>query len=497
MSLKKLAHTLTRKKIHIAPLAVFRMFFGAVMLASVIRFVSKNWVHELYVKPHFHFDYYGFEWVQAFGATGMYLLFALMGASAFGIMLGWFYRLTSLVFFVTFTYVELIDPTYYLNHYYFISLVAFLMMLLPAHRYFSLDVWQKPSLKLEQVPAWTINIVRLQLGLVYFHAGAAKLNSDWLFRAMPMKIWLQAHTHWALLGSLFQKTWVAYAASWFGALYDLSIPFLISIKRTRWLAYSAVVFFHLMTAMLFPIGMFPYIMIGATLIFFPASFHLALINKLSAIGNWMGNKFKVKHLAQNKLAVDNWQLANNVFQKIANYQLFIAHLFRRPVSFFKNHSKQLKAATLILFLLTQLAMPWRYLLYPGNLFWTEEGYRFSWRVMLIQKDGTIFFNVKDQSTGNSMEVSNSLYLTPYQEKMMATQPDLILQFAHFLEKEFEAKGIENPRITTESYVALNGRGSKLFIDSTVNLAEKVRGFQHKDWILPFNRQQSQPLKAMN
>lgn len=125
---------------HLAPLAVFRMVFGFMMLAAVIRFWSYGWIESLYVKPQYYFPYLGFEWIKPLGDPGMYVAFAIMGMAALLVAVGLFYRVSILVFFLTFSYVELIDKTPYLNHYYFICLVSFLLVFLPAHRFFSLDV---------------------------------------------------------------------------------------------------------------------------------------------------------------------------------------------------------------------------------------------------------------------------------------------------------------------------------------------------------------------
>jgi hypothetical protein len=139
------------------------------------------------------------------------------------------------------------------------------------------------------------------------------------------------------------------------------------------------------------------------------------------------------------------------------------------------------------YFLFQVLFPFRFLLYPGNLLWTEEGYRFSWRVMLMEKGGTSFFFVKNGATGKKFEVNNSDFLTPYQERMMETQPDMILQYAHMLKEFYQRQGIDSPEVTAQCYVTLNGRRSRLFIDSSVNLAmEKETWFGHKPWILPFS-----------
>src|SRR5690606_41143594 len=122
------------------------------------------------------------------GPTVMYALFTVMLASALVIMLGWRYRLSALLFFLSFTYVELIDKTYYLNHYYFVSLMALLLCFVPAHRGFSLDVLRKPSLAAGKVPGWSILIIKLQLAIVYIYAGIAPLNPERLFDVMPLPI---------------------------------------------------------------------------------------------------------------------------------------------------------------------------------------------------------------------------------------------------------------------------------------------------------------------
>ena len=103
--------------------------------------------------------------------------------------------------------------------------------------------------------------------------------------------------------------------------------------------------------------------------------------------------------------------------------------------------------------------------------------------MLIEKAGTAFFYVTDPKTGKRGEVNNCDFLTPNQEKMMATQPDMILQYAHIIKDEVKSRGIKNPVINAEVYVTLNGSRSKLFIDPEVDLTTLQDNFKPKDWIL--------------
>ncbi len=442
------------QKVSIASLVTFRVLFGLMMLLSIIRFAAKGWIKTLYIDPVFYFTYQGFDWVQPLGNPGMHWLFAAMGLAAIGIMLGAFYRFSATLFFLTFTYVELIDKANYLNHYYFVSLVALLMIFLPAHTYFSIDVLRKPSIKKEKVAAWLRCIIPLQLAFVYFFAGLAKLHPEWLFEALPLKIWLPSRSDLPLIGSLLTQEWLAFAFSWFGAIYDLSIVFFLLYRKTRIWAYVAVVLFHVMTAILFQIGMFPYIMIISTLVFFPDKYHERVITFSSSL--WTKNK---------------------------KYESF------SPMTSTRNNKAILhgwKLKLIMVFFLIQILLPFRYLLYPGELFWTEQGYRFSWRVMLMEKAGYAIFHIKDNETGKEWEANNRDYLSPNQEKMMSTQPDMILQFAQFLASEYKSKGYKDISIFTECYVALNGRKSRLFIDPKIDLTQIKEGLGHKTWILPFS-----------
>ncbi|MGN6439941.1 MAG: HTTM domain-containing protein [Agriterribacter sp.] len=434
--------------VSIAPLVSFRISFGLLMFFSLLRFWWRGWITTVYVQPRFHFTYWGFEWVQPLGYTGMHLLFAVLIIAALFIALGFFYRIAIVVFFLGFTYVELIDVTTYLNHYYFISLVSFIMIWLPASRDYSLDMRRNPQLRRLQVSAWTIRILQFQMGIVYIFAGLAKINTAWLIHAEPMRTWLPAKSHLPLVGPFMYETWVAYLFSWFGALYDLFIVFFLLNKKTRPIAYLFVLIFHLATALFFPaIGMFPYVMIVSSLIFFSGRFHERLLSHLPFYKN------RIKHLATRAA--------------------------------YKYHAVRFYTAMLVVYICLQIMIPLRFLLYPGYLFWHEEGYRFSWRVMLMEKAGTAYFTVKDKTGRQFYEVDNKAFLTPLQEKMMSTQPDMILKYAHYLAAEYAHKGIEQPRVYAEIYVALNGRRSELFVDSTVDLAAEKLSWRHYNWVLPY------------
>lgn len=430
------------RSVSIAPLASFRILFGAMLLFSSIRFVAKGWVDLLYIQPKFFFAYEGFYWIKPLTGNGMYYVFAVMTLAALCIMLGLFYRVVTILFFLLFTYVELLDKTNYLNHYYFVSIVSLIMCFLPANKYASLDVKFDITSKSTQIPFWIIFILQLQIALVYFFAGIAKINADWLLHAQPLTIWLKSRDYFPVIGFLFNYKITPYLFAWFGMLFDVSIAFFLWNNRTRPYAYIAVVIFHILTGWLFQIGVFPYVMIVATWIFFSANFHKKILSIFVKETN------EIEILYQPK------------FQNFWFILIFIHFTI-------------------------QLILPFRYMLYPGKLFWTEQGYRFSWRVMLMEKNAWTTFVVKDK-TGKIAEVRNRDYLTPQQEKQMSTQPDMILQFAHFLAKEYETKqGYKNAEVYADSYAALNGHPSQPFINNKIDLAKQPINFAPKSWILPF------------
>lgn len=438
------------KKTSASPLALFRILFGVMMFISIIRFWSYGWIEKFYIEPKFFFSYYGFEWIKPLGEW-TYLLFLICGLSSLFVAVGYKYRYAVTTFFLSFTYIELMDKTTYLNHYYFISILSFLMIFLPAAAYYSLDAYKNKKRAFEYIPTWTIDSIKLLLGIVYFYAGLAKLQPDWLIRAMPLKIWLPSKYDTPLLGNLMHENWVHYAFSWGGAAYDLLIPFLLINKRTRSFAFVMVVIFHLLTRVLFPIGMFPYIMIVSALIFFDSKVH-------NRVFKWISDLVKI----------DKSQFDNNL-----------------TLSYGNTFSTKLKNGFLVIFFVLQVLIPFRFMAYPGNLFWTEQGFRFSWRVMLMEKAGYANFKIVDGVSGKRFYVDNSDFLTAQQQKMMSTQPDMILEYAHYLGDKFAKDGHQNIEVYVESYVALNGRSSKPFIDPNVDLMKEKDGFENKEWILPY------------
>ena len=425
-----------------SPLAIFRILFGLQMIISLSRFWLKGWIKSTYVDPTFHFKYYGFEFIECPGLF-IYALFFICIISALFISLGFKYRISAVIFFLSFTYIELIDKATYLNHYYFISIVSFIMIFLPANSRLSVDSKLKKCVT-STIPRWNIDIIKLMLLIVYFYAGIGKINSDWLIDSKPLAIWLPAKYDLPLIGSFLTKYWVAKLMSWCGMIFDVFIGFFLFAKKTKHYAYFFVVVFHLMTAFLFPsIGMFPFIMITSTTIYLTPKLHDSVVNYFESCLN-----FSKKRLS-------------------------------------KKESGNLTKIILVSVIILQLLIPLRYKLYNGEVFWNEEGYRFSWRVMLVEKVGLTNFTITGDNNKRVM-VNNEDYLTPFQEKQMSFQPDMILEFAHFLGRHYESMGFNNPKVTVDCFVSFNGRLSTRLIRPQTNLLDFKGSFSQKSWVIPFS-----------
>ncbi|MAP99242.1 MAG: HTTM domain-containing protein [Flavobacteriaceae bacterium] len=443
--MKKLISDYLNKDSSPYPLSIYRIGFGILVMITILRFWYNGWIDSLYIVPDFHFSYYGFSWVKPMGIY-TYLIFYICFFSALFVMLGYKYKYAIVTLFLSFTYIELMDKTTYLNHYYLVSSISFLMIFLPCNSYFSID-----SKSNNKIPKWTIDSLKLLIVLVYLYAGLAKINSDWLINAQPLKIWLKTKYSIPLIGeSLLQKEFSYYLFSWGGMLYDISIPFLLLFKRTRVFAFIMVIIFHILTRILFPpIGMFPYIMIFSCIIFFNSSFHKKIIEFFKSFSKEKNNILEdyksIKGLNKNKISL-----------------FFISGFF-----------------------IFQILVPLRSAFYTGELFWNEQGYRFSWRVMLIEKTGYTTFKIVDKSNGKFIKVNNRDYLTMFQEKQMSFQPDMILEYAHYLGDIYKNKGFKDVSVYAESYVTLNGRPSQQFVDPKIDLYKQKRSFKHIKWIIPF------------
>ena len=474
------------------------------MVVEVLRYWAYGRIARYYIEPTFFFSFV--EWIRPVGSA-MYLVFVLMGASALLLAIGYYYRAASVLFFVLYTYTFLLDKAQYNNHYYLICLLAFLFAMTDANRTFSIDsVRQRlPS----HVPAWQIYIFRLQICIVFFYAGVAKINSDWL-AGEPVRMWLAARSDYFLIGPLLLREWFVYAYAYAGLLFDLFIGFVLLWSPTRGIGLGLLVGFNALNKWFYNIGIFPYLTMATFAIFMNASTIRRFLDRwprTRAVGRALVLDLMGSCLdARGSASCETTTYAGSIGRRSAYIRSHATAFLRgclkilgtvpcgrgEGVSPSKNAPSEgpqrgppggFRPLLIAVFVLVQLVAPLRHLAIRGHVGWTEEGHNFSWRMKLRDKRvHEIAFYTRDPLTGSTLDLSTA-ELTSRQKTKMSRRPHMILQYAKHLAENLQRKGVETPVVYVRTSVSLNSRDPQPLIDEQVNLAAvQYRCFAHNDWI---------------
>ncbi|MEL6982813.1 MAG: HTTM domain-containing protein [Actinomycetota bacterium] len=437
--------------------AAFRIGFGLLAALGSIRFLARGWVDTLYLAPEHHLTYAGLGWVQPWPAPWMHLHIAVLAVLGLCLAAGYRTRLAASLFLAGFAWTEAIDAALYLNHYWFMTLAAVLMVILPVGHHWSIDAATGRAPARPLVAMGMVGILRAQLAVVYVFAGVAKLNGDWLLRAQPLGLWLADGTDLPIVGPVLGEPIVAVLASWAAAAFDLTIVGWLLWRRSRPLAWAAVVAFHLVTGALFPIGLFPWVMIVATLVFFEPDWPRRLLARIA--GRAAGGPGGLD--GRPRLAGD-----------------IVA-----PGDHRRSTISAPAVGVLVALAVVQLALPLRHYANDGNVRWTEEGYYLAWRVMLTDKAGYVTYEITDPVTGERSLADPELVLTDWQSNTAAIRPDLIHATAHLLADHFADQGRPAVEVRADAWVSMNGQARQRIIDPSVDLAAHDRGRVPDGWIL--------------
>jgi vitamin K-dependent gamma-carboxylase len=438
-----------------ASLIFFRIAFGLLMVWEVCRYFAYGWVAQHWLAPQFLFKYYGFSWVHPWPGHWLYIHWAALGLFALFIAAGFLYRISAALFFASYTYFFLLEEAWYVNHIYLICLFSFLLIFIPANRALSVDAWVRPQLRSETTPAWTLWLLRAQMGIVYFYGGVAKLSSDWL-RGEPTRMRLSQNTDLPILGRFFREEWAVYAVSYGGLLLDLLIVPLLLWRRTRIVAFCVAVGFHLINARAFVIGIFPWLAICATALFFSPDWPRRVIRIIG--------------------------LTRLSFLSKGMEPSYSPQVWKVP-----SHGTQLMVlGAVAIYLVIQLLVPISHLFFGSGAEWTSLDHRFSWRMMLVKRRAISYFYVTDPNNGRTRQIVPLQFLSLRQTIMMSFQPDLPLQFARYLAKVMPRTGPKPLRVEARIFVSINGRKPELFLDPNVDLAAESRTLGRPRWLLPIH-----------
>lgn len=426
------------KKIDNAQLLVFRIFYGLLVCAECFGAIATGWVRRTFIEPKFTFNFIGFEWLQPLPGNGMYLYFFVMGILGVLITIGYKYRFSAFAFAFMWSGAYLMQKTSYNNHYYLLMLLAFIMSFFPAHKNLSVDSYLNPKLKSDSMFNYFRWIIIAQLFIVYTYASIAKVYGDWLDFSI-IDLLMRSKKDYFLIGEFLQEKWVHKIIGSFGILFDLLVVPALLWKPTRKIAFILSIFFHLFNSIVFQIGIFPYLSLAFCLFFFKP------------------------------------ETIRSLFLRAK--QVTIPKQIKLP----KNH--RLVLGALGIYFLVQLLLPLRHHTFKGDVLWTEEGHRLSWRMMLRSRTGIIKYRVVNKETQKTSQINLDDYLTKKQRRKVGSYPDFTWQFAQHLKREYQERG-EDISVFVTSNVKVNKSEYRTLIDPNTDLAAVPwKHLSHNDWVL--------------
>ena len=425
------------KAIDNSPLVVFRIFFGFLVACESFGAILTGWVKRILIDPEVTFSFIGFEWLKPLPGFGMYFYFIAMGVFGLAIMLGYRYRIAIISYTILWAGVYFMQKTAYNNHYYLLLLISFLMIFLPSNSYASLDVRQNRIKEENTMPYWISLLFIIQVAIVYVFASIAKFYPDWLDGTFTRNL-LADSTNVITLKKLFLQKWFYLFIAYMGIIFDLLIVPLLLFKKTRMLALLASLTFHLFNAIFLEIGIFPFFALTFALFFYePETIRSVFLRRKTSIETDNGH--------------------SNYYGKKIVYFLIIPYL------------------------IIQLLLPLRHHFIEGDVLWTEEGHRLSWRMMLRERNGFIHIRIKDLKTGEESLYDYRKNLTDKQIQNLATKPDFIWQYCQYIKKEFKGKEIA---IFIDCKNSINRKEYKILIDPKFDMAKaKWDYFMHNEWLL--------------
>ncbi len=456
-----------------ASLGFFRIGFGLMVAWEGVRYLDRGWVDRYYGGDKQTFTYWLFDAVQPLPEPFRAVPWMLMIVAGLWLATGLAHRTAAALCWATLSYTLLLDKSQYLNHIYLMALLAFLLIVVPAGH--ALTVGRRPD---RPVPAMAVDLVAFQVAVPYVFGGLAKLNGEWL-AGRPLVGWLAASGDVPIIGPLLTSATVGHGLALAAIVFDLSIVGLLMWRRTRPAAFLFVVLFHLLNARLFSIGVFPWLMILATTIYLPRHWPRQVLDSLRRADDPRRKPAAIGALAG--AAVGAWFfptiVATHVLVSGFGFGL-VAWLFAdrrrgqattvRPAAKQPDTQRWRRAAVVLaaIWVAVQVTVPLRHHLSSTDVVWAEDGHRFSWRMKLRDKEGTLHLTIREPD-GQRRSVDLEEYLRPRQIAKMATRPDMAVQFA----KNLEVEAGRNIGVFAESFVSLNGREPSRFIRADVDLTE--------------------------
>jgi len=361
---------------------------------------------------HIVLHYPNLSFIEAYSIPFIYTLKYISIFSALLLALGILSRISALLFALSFGYLFLIDMSWYNNHYYLWCLMAFMFAIVDTNHSISIIDVIKGDSEME-ISDTAIQSFKWLISIVYLYAALVKINPDWL-QGYPATIWFENRNYARpnLFGLIISYT---------GLFYDLLMPIMLWYFARKWWIIIPYFLFHFINSFMFNIGMFPFIMMVAWLLF--------SVKNLKPF-----SKFK-------------FESAKQIFAyKYINSILFVFFVFH-------------------------VVFPLRYWMYDGRTSWHRQGYYFSWRMMLDNYHLHDFrFKVVLPSMKNEYAIDFDRIMTYRQFENIYNDSYALWYVAQVLAKDAKQKYKEqNPQVYCTSIISLNQHLPKALLDSTKNL----------------------------
>lgn len=411
-------------------IVVFRITFSIILLIQTFYFFYNDFISENIIKPFVLFPF--IEGIDPPNKTILLIIASFMLIANIGMIINRTARFSSLIFCICFTYFWLLDKGYFNNHYYFISIICFLLFLINT----------KSSLKNNiLVPRIYLLALQLMIFIVYFISGVNKLNPYWLFDLQPITHILEVK-HELTKNPIFVQKWLAIAMSYSGLLFDLFIGFLLLGKKTRSFGFILVISFNIINFYIFrdvgEIGLFPFFMISTLVLFINP-------RKIQKILKLEGQK---EYVIQNNQAINK---------------------------------------LILVFLIIHILLPFRHIFFNGHVDYNGIGQRFSWRMKIMYKESVIEYFIIDKISQKKYSVDISKMLTPMQYNNLKYYPDLIIPLSKKIKSEaIEKFNIQYPKITCNYKTSFMGREAQLLFSPEIDLSSIPTKKWVNQWIWELN-----------
>tara|TARA_B100000809_G_C15067124_1_gene504590 strand:- start:78 stop:1445 length:1368 start_codon:yes stop_codon:yes gene_type:complete len=426
-----------------ASLGLFRMLLGIVLFAQTLWFIKTEFIVENVFEPSLHFKFYYFQFLEPLSKPLMKIMMLLMLVSTLLVAIGKLFKPALVFFGLSFTYLWLLDKSYFNNHYYLISLLVFLLLFTNANSWGGYGSKKGTTFT---VPYWQIFIIKFQIFIVFFIAGINKINTYWMVDMQPMKHILETKA------SLNNYDWLANDFSfaffsWLGLLFDLSIGFLIWLNKTRRFALVFYILFNIINFWLFydigEIGFFPFILLACLTIFFESA-------KVEQKLGWL-----------NKKVVDE-----NLIEK-------------------ESKNTSVIITCLVVYIALQVLLPFRYLLYDNHVDWSGKGQRFAWRMKIMYKDPDMHFYLIEEGSEQKVEVNVGNFLNSKQYTNLIYYPDFIPTVAKYIKEEAIRRGMKNPKVVANFKIGFMGHSQTYLVNPETDLSQvEYLPLKSSSWILP-------------